>query len=345
MSANRWGHIFSLLSFGESHGSALGVVIEGCPAGLSLDPAYLAAWMDRRRPGQSRVVSDRDESDEVEVLSGVFEGKTLGTPLAMMVRNRDARSEDYESIKHTPRPGHADDVWQQKFGHRDHRGGGRSSGRETISRVMAGAVAASLVKRLAPSVEVLGYCTGIGPYRLGEEEKREFLAKASGEFPVDAFLARFPSPSQSAAVEKLLSEAKTEGRSYGGEAEIRVRGLPAGLGQPVFRKLKSDLAQVSLSLGASMSFELGQGRDVQRAEGSRFHQDPEAESYGGIRGGLSTGGPLGFRVAFKPTSSVMDVAKKGRHDPCILPRALPVLEAMTWIVLADHLLWSRLDKI
>ncbi len=343
MAANQWGHIFRIHSFGESHGAGLGVLIEGCPAGLRFDSERLKVWMNRRRPGQSQFVSGRSEPDQVEVLSGIFEGVTLGTPICMLVRNQDAKSEDYEKIRSTARTGHADDVWKQKFGVSDHRGGGRSSGRETISRVMAGALAECLVKKLAPQVRVIGFANQIGPFELEASELKNFLA-LSQDFAADSYSVRFPS-SRVNSVEKLLEEAKAEGKSYGGQAQIIIQGLPAGLGQPVFRKLKADFAQASLSIGASMAFELGDGWSVTEKEGSDFHTQHNSESYGGIRGGISTGEPVQFKVAFKPTSSVLDVAKKGRHDPCIVPRAVPVLEAMTWLVLADQLLWSRLDRV
>ena len=343
MTANQWGHIFRIHSFGESHGAGLGVLIEGCPAGLRFNEKRLELWMKRRRPGQSQFVSGRSEPDQVEILSGIYEGVTLGTPICMMVRNQDTKSEDYEKIKTQARAGHADDVWKQKFGVSDHRGGGRSSGRETISRVMAGCLAESLVKHLAPQIKVTGFANQIGPFELEAQELEGFL-KSSDDFPADAYSVRFPTARVS-LVEKLLSDAKAEGKSYGGQAQIIVTGLPQGLGQPVFRKLKSDFAQAALSIGASMAFELGDGWNVTGKEGSEFHTNSNSESYGGVRGGISTGEPIQFKVAFKPTSSVLDVAKKGRHDPCIVPRAVPVLEAMTWLVIADHLLWSRLDKI
>lgn len=345
MTSNGWGTLFRIHSFGESHGPGLGVLIEGCPAGVKIEEERLKQWMMRRRPGQNAWVSARKEPDQVEILSGVFEGKTLGTPICMVARNQDARSEDYAAIKENPRAGHADDVWKSKFGHTDPRGGGRSSGRETLSRVMAAAVAETLVKTLTPEVEVIGYSSCLGPFVLSEEERQAFWSTAKGDFPAEAFGLRFPSKNKLPQIEKLLLEAKENGRSYGGQAEILIRNLPVGLGQPVFRKLKSDFAQAALSLGATMAFELGAGLEVVGQEGSQFHSDPNSQVYGGIRGGISTGEPVFFRTSFKPTSSVLDVAKKGRHDPCIVPRAVPVLEAMSWLILADHILWRRLDRI
>lgn len=340
MSANSWGRFFCITSFGESHGGGLGVVIDGCPAGLEFDEALLRRELERRRPGKKKTESARNEGDEVEILSGVYEGKTLGTPIAMLVRNVDARSGDYQEIAAgAHRPGHADDMWKTKYAHVDPRGGGRSSGRETVARVMGGAVAQMLVKSLAPECEVLGFASQIGPFALKDSDRQGLDATK-----IEGAPARFPSTSQSQEVEALLLNAKSEGRSYGGIAEVQIHRPPIGLGQPVFHKLKADLAAAMMSVGATSGIDFGAGFDATHAEGSRFHRQGESP-YGGIRGGLSTGEKIDFRVAFKPTSSVLDVAKKGRHDPCIVPRAVPVLEAMAWLVLADHLLWSRTDRL
>lgn len=341
MSANQFGSRFVITSFGESHGSALGVVIDGCPAGVHFSLELLRKQLERRRPGNhgtGQIVSGRNEVDTPEVLSGVFQGQTLGTPIAMIVRNQDARSQDYDQIKGLPRAGHADDVWKQKFGHSDHRGGGRSSGRETVSRVMAGAVAQMMLNQISTPTRVIGYAAQIGPYVLTQEE-RGLVA----EVDVDNFQARFPS-SRDQQVAELLKQAQENGESHGGVAEILIENPPAFIGQPVFHKLKSDLAQAFLSVGATNGFELGLGFSSVSMAGTDFHQGSEAV-YGGIRGGISTGESILLRVSFKPTSSILDVAKKGRHDPCIVTRAIPVLEAMTWLVLADHYLWSRTDRI
>lgn len=343
MSANQFGSRFVITSFGESHGEALGVLIDGCPANVSFDEALLKKQMERRRPGvhtgaAAQVVSGRQETDRPEILSGVFEGKTLGTPIAMIVRNQDARSADYEEMKNKPRAGHADDMWKNKFGHSDHRGGGRSSGRETLSRVMAGSVAQMLFKSAGLSTLVLGYTSQVGPLSLTDQERQEVLSK-----DVDAHQARFPSSRhEEAAV--LLKAAQENGESYGGVAEILIKDLPANLGQPVFHKLKSDLAQAYLSVGAANGFELGLGFESAAQLGTEFHRG-STSVYGGIRGGISTGEDILLRVSFKPTSSILDVAKKGRHDPFIVTRAIPVLEAMTWLVLADHYLWTKTDRI
>lgn len=341
MSANQFGSRFIVTSFGESHGTGLGAVIDGCPAGLDFDSALLTHNMERRRPGHhgsGQVVSGRQEADQVEVLSGVFEGKTLGTPIAMLVRNQDARSQDYAQIKDSPRAGHADDVWKGKFGHSDHRGGGRSSGRETVARVMAGSVAQMLLRQWSPQTKVLGYASQIGPLSLSLEDRRQLLSK-----DIDRCQARFPAE-ESAPVAKLLQEAQASGESYGGIAEILIQSPPAFLGQPVFHKLKSDLGMAFLSVGAVNGFEMGVGFEAVNVPGTQFHYSGN-EVYGGIRGGVSTGEDILLKVSFKPTSSILDVAKKGRHDPCIVTRAIPVLEAMTWLVLADHALWSKTDRV
>lgn len=323
MSANTFGRLFQIHSFGESHGTALGVVIDGCPAGVQFDLELLKFDLERRRPGHQSGVSQRKEADQPEILSGVFEGKTLGTPIAILVRNQDQRSDDYKDIAKAPRAGHADDVWKEKFGHSDHRGGGRSSGRETVARVMGGAVAKMFLKQAAPGLEIISWASKIGPIELTRENSK-----------------------QNPEVEVLLKKAQTEGESYGGQAAILVQGMPQSLGQPVFHKLKSDLAQALLSVGATTGLLLGEGNeDVALAKGTEFHSEKSQSQYGGVRGGISTGDDLFLEVFFKPTSSLLDVAKKGRHDPCIVPRAIPVLEAMTALVLADHVLWRRLDQV
>ncbi len=321
MTPNQFGSRFSITTFGESHGVALGVVIDGCPAGVQFNESLLLNDLKRRRPGPwslNQVVSNRKESDTPEILSGIFEGRTLGTPIAVIVRNEDARSEDYKEIKNTPRSGHADDVWKNKFGHSDHRGGGRSSGRETLSRVIAGSFAKMLIKHLSPECEVSAFASRIGPLALPQSPTEETSQK----------------------VISLLSEAQSKGESFDGEATVIIQNPPKNLGQPVFHKFKSDLAQALMSVGATDSIQIG---EHSHQEGTQFHQNQN--NYGGIRGGITTGENIFCRVGFKPTSSILDVAKKGRHDPCIVPRAVPVLEAMTALVIADHLLWARGDRV
>lgn len=343
-SANSFGSRFVITTFGESHGPALGAVIDGMPAGLRWDEKLLNRELARRRPGQSSIVTSRRELDLPEVLSGIYQGKTLGTPIAIIVRNHDARSDAYRQIAKAARIGHADDMWQAKFSHRDPRGGGRSSGRETLSRVIGGACAQMLVSRLAPKVRVKGWAGAIGPMVLSDSERQKMHESRQAN-SADQYAARFPSAKQTKLVEDLLLAAKAEGLSYGGIAEISIEGLPVGLGQPVFHKLKSELAQASLGLGATSGFEIGEGFAAAAREGSKFHTSRRSARYGGVRGGISTGEAIFFRVAFKPTASVLDVAKRGRHDPCIVPRAIPVLQAMANLVIADHLLWSKTDKV
>jgi chorismate synthase len=332
MSANRFGQLFQITSFGESHGTALGVVIEGCPAGLDFNFSLLNQFLERRRPGGSAVVTGRQEADAPEILSGVYEGKTLGTPITIIVRNSDARSGDYEQIKSSPRAGHADDVWKEKFSHTDPRGGGRSSGRETVARVMGGAVAQMLVQANYPETQVWAFPRQIG--NLKTEDSDIQLGETCNL-----------KTTHKEKIDQMLLGLKSEGDSVGGIAEIWVPAPPKSLGQPVFHKLKADLSAAYMSIGATTGVELGGGFSLAEQRGTEVHTDKGAsEVYGGIRGGLTTGEKLILRVAFKPTSSILDVAKKGRHDPCIVIRALPVLEAMTWLVLADHILWRRLDK-
>ncbi|MEN9723046.1 MAG: chorismate synthase [Pseudomonadota bacterium] len=345
MPANSFGSRFVVTTFGESHGPALGVVIDGCPAGVNFDADFLAHELARRRPGGA-LVSGRQERDQPEVLSGIYEGKTLGTPIAIVVRNHDARSEDYAQIAGalggpSVRGGHADDVWRLKFGHSDPRGGGRSSGRETVSRVMAGAVAQMVLRARVPSLHIRSFAEQIGPEVLSAEQIQAAHQLSSAE--IDGFPARFPSVSSAHAVSALLEAAKRDGKSYGGRALITAIGVPVGLGQPVFHKLKADLAAAFLGIGATCAVEIGEGEESSGAEGSEFHTGSRGQ-YGGIRGGISTGERLEARVSFKPTSSVLDVAKKGRHDPCIVPRAIPVLEAMMALVLVDHWLWMKTDR-
>lgn len=334
------GHILKMTSFGESHGTAYGVVIEGCPAGLVFDSDLLQYNLRRRRPGQSAVTSARQEPDQPEILSGVFENKTTGTPICLIVRNQDQRSTDYSEIALKARIGHADDIWKSKFGHVDYRGGGRSSGRETLVRVLAGSVAQMLCRELCPELSMKAYTKRIADIELDATDLSQVWST-----DVDIFSTRMVSDKKNQQAEELLKRAKEQGESYGGLAEVQLKNVPAGLGQPVFRKFKSDLAQAMLSLGACNSFEFGAGFEGNSRTGSEFHSHLSSDVYGGIRGGITTGDNLLFRVGFKPTSSIKDVAKKGRHDPCIVPRAVPVIEAMTWFLLAEHLLWQRLDRL
>ncbi|MBC7742436.1 MAG: chorismate synthase [Bdellovibrionaceae bacterium] len=339
MSANSFGQILKITTFGESHGPALGVVIDGCPSGVEFSHDLLTANLERRKPGQSSVTTARQEADQAEVLSGVFENKTLGTPICIIVKNQDADSKAYEAIKSQPRIGHADDTWKLKFGHVDHRGGGRSSGRETLCRVIAGSVAQMICEKLRPEIKVRGYAKQIANFILTPEESENVW-----HTNIDNFKTRFPSQRENEVV-ALLEKAKAEGESFGGVIEVKINNITAGLGQPVFHKFKADLGFAMMSLGAVSAFEIGEGFASSQKQGTEFHSHLSGAQYGGIRGGITTGETIDFRVGFKPTSSIKDLAKKGRHDPCIVPRAVPVVEAMTWILIADHLLWTRLDRI
>ena len=331
MGANMFGTFFKTLTFGESHGPAVGAVIEGCPAGVPFSLELVKKKMARRQPGRFPWMSSRKELDSPELMSGVFKGLTLGTPITLLIKNRDFKPEDYDSIKHKPRPGHADDVWKQKFGHADHRGGGRASGRETAGRVLAGAVAEMFVKELYSSLSVKALAGRIGPF------KREDFNMSSATDLESKWFGR-----QTKEVEDFLIQAKDRGLSYGGMARVEVTNPPAGLGQPVFRKLKSDMASAFMSIGACYEVSLGVD-DISLEEGSALHGAGKPLVYGGIRGGVSTGEKIVFQLKFKPPASVLDVAKKGRHDPCIVPRALVAVEAMAWLTLADHILWRRAD--
>ena len=342
--ANRFGKLFSLTTFGESHGPAMGAVIDGCPAGVVWRQDLLEAFLDRRRPGKQALTSARNESDKPTVLSGVFEGKTLGTPIAITIANQDSRSEDYQLDKMKMRQGHATDLWQEKFGHSDPRGSGRASGRETVSRVLGGSVARMFVEQLYPALRVIAYTESIGPIALDEKEKtkanQELLEKP---WNIDQFSLRCPSKTKNMEMENLLREAKEKNDSYGGTVIVRIVEIPRGLGQPVFGKLKSSLADAMLGVGATTALEIGEGFNIFGQNGKEFHGSKQ--EYGGIRGGLSTGEPVSMRVLFKPTSSLNKIAEAGRHDPCIVPRAIPVLESMVWLTLADQILMSRLDRI
>ncbi len=343
MSANSMGHIFKFHSFGESHGLAMGIVIEGCPAGLTVSTEILQKELDRRRPGKWPWTSSRKEPDKAKILSGVFEGKTLGTPIAVIVFNKDPKSEDYKLIKKQARPGHSEDIWKAKFGHYDYRGGGRSSGRETLGRVIAGAFARMLIKKLCPQFKVMAFVRQIGDIEISQREIQPVEELFKNSELSDKFQACFPHKEKSKKVVQLLMKAKEEGESFGSLVELWIENLPQGLGQPLFQKFKSDLAKNIMSLGAVAGFEIGLGMDSAKAKGIEFHS--KKENYGGLRGGLTTGDRISIKTAFKPPSSLGDVSKKGRHDPCIGPRAVPVLESIVCLVAADHLLWSHLDQI
>lgn len=337
---NTFGELFRVTTFGESHGPAMGAVIDGCPAGVALTTEQVQRALDRRRPGQSAVTTARAEADRVELLSGVYEARTLGTPIAALVRNTDQRSQDYGKLAKEDRPGHADRVWRERFQHRDPRGGGRTSGRETLCRVIGGAVAEALLARELPGLSTVAWVSQVGPLVLGLPHGSVTRAQ------VDAHSTRCPEAAMAAQMEALILEAKGKGDSLGGVITVRVEGLPVGVGEPVFGKLKARLADAVSGIGAVTGVVWGP-EDLEarlRLPGTQFHaaraDGRPSDAYGGIQGGLSNGEPLVLRVLFKPPATLTDHAKAGRHDPCILPRAVPVVEAMVSMTLAD--LWLNL---
>lgn len=341
---NTFGTHFRLTTFGESHGFALGAVLDGCPAGLSLSALDIQAELNRRKPGQSHITTPRQESDQAEILSGVFEDKTLGTPIAVVVRNADQRSKDYSQMKDIFRPGHADETWHKKYGHRDYRGGGRQSGRETLSRVIGGAIAKKLLSKIS-GTKIIGHVTQIADITATTFDAQE----------IEKNLIRCADPIAAQKMEAYIVEAKKEHDSLGAMVEIRIGNPPAFLGTPVFGKVESDLAKALLSVGTTRSFEYGEGVVVSTRKGSE--QNPLRE---GISGGISTGEDICLRIAIKPTPTIaqqqrmrtasgeeIDYTVHGRHDPIIAPRFVPVAESMVALVLADHLLAppDRMDQV
>ena len=358
MAGSTWGTIFRIMTWGESHGKGVGVTIDGCPAGLPLCEEDIQRYLDRRKPGQSRYTTARQESDQVEILSGVFEGKTTGTPIAMMVRNTDQRSKDYSAIQDIYRPGHADYGFDQKYGFRDYRGGGRSSARETTARVAAGAVACKLLETYG--VAVTAYTVSIGPVSVSRE--RFDLAERDNN--------RLNMPDAQAAQEAAayLEELMAEQDSAGGVVECRVQGLPAGIGEPVFDKLDACLAKAVMSIGAVKGFEIGDGFAAARSRGSEnndaFYTDGDGtvkkrtNHAGGSLGGISDGSEIVLRAAFKPTPSIartqqtvnrngenVEIAIHGRHDPVVVPRAVVVVEAMTALTVLDLFLTAKNARV
>lgn len=354
---NSFGHLFRITTWGESHGGGVGVVIDGCPPRIALSEEDIQTELDRRRPGQSAITTTRDEADRCRILSGVFEGQTLGTPISIMVMNKDARPEAYAEMKSTYRPSHADFTYEAKYGIRNWQGGGRASARETIGRVAAGVVARKILANLFPSFELLAYVSHVG------EISAEIEAGAVALTQIEANAIRCPDP---AAAEKMIAaieKARSEGDSLGGTIECVARGVAAGLGEPVFDKLEADLAKAMLSLPASKGFEIGSGFAGTRMRGSEHNDAFEMREgtvhtttnhSGGVQGGISNGENIFFRVAFKPTSTIArqqktvtaageetTLAARGRHDPCVLPRAVPIVEAMAALVLCDHALRQR----
>ncbi len=352
--ANTFGKLFQISTWGESHGGGIGVVVDGCPPGLSVTAEDIQEELDRRRPGQSEITTARKESDAVRIVSGLFEGRTLGTPIAMYIPTSDARPEAYEEMKTKYRPSHADFTYQEKFGIRNHEGGGRSSARETAGRVAAGAIAKKVLKE-AGNVDIIAYV----------EKIHTIVAPAADHFPtieeVDRTPVRCP---HSETAEKMIERIKSirkKGNSVGGVILCRAQNLPTGLGEPVFDRLEADLAKAMLSLPATKGFEVGSGfagTDMTGADHNDIFVNREGtirtqtNNSGGVQGGISNGEELYFRVAFKPTATILQKQKtvtvegeetqligRGRHDPCVLPRAVPIVEAMTALVLVDH--WMR----
>jgi len=325
MGSNTFGKLFSITTFGESHGPALGVIVDGVPPNLAFDPAALQAELDRRAPGKIAGTTSRKEPDTAEVLSGIFEGKTLGSPIAVIVRNTNQRSHDYDKLKDQYRPGHADETYMQKYGIRDHRGSGRASGRETVARVIAGYFAGLVLPK---QVKVRAYTTVLGPFSYANPWE---LSASDENAPYG-----FPDTTKNNEIRDYLLQLKASGDSVGGRVVIVVEKCPAGLGEPTFDKLKADMAKALLSIGAVVSFSYGLGEDMAYMKGQDVSED--RGHFGGMEGGITNGDRLFMTVTFKPTSTVGENAKEGRHDPCIIPRAIPVVESMVKIVLADHYL-------
>ncbi|MDR0988444.1 MAG: chorismate synthase [Prevotellaceae bacterium] len=356
---NSFGNIFRLTSFGESHGKGIGGIIDGFPAGIRIDLNFVQGELARRRPGQSSLTSSRDEEDKVEFLSGIFEGKSTGCPIGFMVWNADHHSADYDHLKEVYRPSHADYTYRAKYGIRDHRGGGRSSARETISRVVAGAVAKLALRQLG--ISITAYTSQVGPIRL-EENYTAYNLNLVESNPV-----RCPDPQKAREMEELILQVKDEGDTIGGVITCVIKGCPIGLGQPVFGKLQSALASGMLSINAAKAFEYGDGFKGLKLKGSQQNDvfynnagriETRTNHSGGIQGGISNGEDIFFRVAFKPVATVLmeqhtvnvdgidtTLRARGRHDPCVLPRAVPIVEAMAAMTLLDFYLIDRTTQL
>ena len=360
MAGNSFGEIFRITTFGESHGAALGVIIDGCPAGLQIDTAFIQSELDRRKPGQSNIVTQRKEADEFEILSGIFDGVTQGTPIGIIIRNEDQKSKDYEHIKDSYRPSHADFTYDAKYGSRDYRGGGRSSARETAARVAAAAIAKQFLKHFG--IEVNAYVSKVGKIEIEKSYTELDLSKTEDN------IVRCPDAETAEKMITLIKEVKKVGDTIGGLVSCVITGVPVGLGEPVFDKLHADLGKAMLSINAAKGFEYGSGFAGTELLGSQhndaFYKDEnnhiktKTNHSGGVQGGISNGMDIYFNVAFKPVATIMQaqdsvdkdgndatVTGKGRHDPCVLPRAVPIVEAMAALVIADHLLRNRNSKL
>ncbi|MCK6511460.1 chorismate synthase [Myxococcota bacterium] len=355
MAGNTWGQMFRVSTFGESHGGAVGAVVDGCPAGLDLSEADIQPALDRRRPGQSSITTPRKEEDQIQILSGVFEGKTTGTPILLLAHNKDARSSDYHALLSVYRPGHADFTYEKKYGLRDWRGSGRASARETLARVAAGAIAQKYLRERC-GVSFVSYVQQVGPIVAELPLGKLFIED------IEANMVRCPDAAKAAEMIALIEEVQSEGDSVGGVIRGEIRGVPAGLGEPVFDKLPAELGKAMLSINAVKGFEIGSGFAGVAWRGSQ-HNDafgvdatgavrPITNHAGGTLGGISTGELLYFRVAFKPVSTIrkrqetankagerIDLEAAGRHDPCVVPRAVPIVDAMAALVIMD--LWMR----
>lgn len=355
--SSQFGHAFRISTWGESHGGGVGVVIDGCPPRLELNEADIQRDLDRRRPGQSEIVTPRDEADQCRILSGVFEGRTLGTPICVAVMNKDARPEAYAEMEEAFRPSHADFTYQAKYGIRNWQGGGRASARETIGRVAAAAAAKKALAQIAPDLAIVAYVKSI----------HELVAQADPERvtfeEVEANIVRCPDAAMAGKMIDFIKQVRSEGDSVGGVIECALRGVPAGWGEPVFDKLEAELAKAMMSLPATKGFEIGSGFAGAKMRGSEHNDAFEMRAgevrtttnrSGGIQGGISNGEQIFFRVAFKPTATIFrkqqtvtvsgentELQARGRHDPCVLPRAVPMVEAMAALVLCDHALRQR----
>ena len=354
--SSTYGKLFKISTFGESHGIGVGVIIDGCPSGIAFDSTYIQSELDRRKPGQSRITTQRKEADEFEVLSGIFEGKTTGTPIALVIRNEDQRSKDYSHIAQQYRPSHADYTYTAKYGNRDYRGGGRSSARETVARVAAGAIAKMILKEIG--IEIQSYVSQVGKLKLMTPYQQLDISKAEEN------AVRCPDPIVAQQMFELIDETRKKGDSIGGVVNCVITGTPVGLGEPVFDKLHAELGKAMLSINAVKGFEYGSGFEGVEMYGSEHNDEmyldenerirTKTNLSGGIQGGISNGEDIYFRVAFKPVATIMQdqdsvdsegkaviVSGKGRHDPCVVPRAVPIVEAMAALVLVDFYLRNK----
>ncbi|CAM3403482.1 chorismate synthase [Aequorivita lipolytica] len=354
MAGNSFGNIFKLTTFGESHGLAIGGIIDGCPAGLSIDFETIISEMQRRKPGQSAIVTQRKEEDEVKFLSGIFEGKTTGTPISFVIENTDQKSKDYSHIKDIYRPSHADYTYDKKYGIRDYRGGGRSSARETACRVVAGAIA----KQLLQNIKITAYVSSVGEMQL----KKHYSEVDFSE--IEKNPVRCPDAKMASEMEDFIKSIRKEGDTVGGTISCVIQNVPTGLGEPVFDKLHAELGKAMLSINAVKGFEYGSGFAGTAMRGSA-HNDSFNENgstktnhSGGIQGGISNGEDIYFKVAFKPVATIMQKQEtidtkgdkaiaegKGRHDPCVVPRAVPIVEAMAALVIADFYLLNKISQV